>query len=218
MNRNIAYSIIAVFFLLLGGTSLRAQDYGKMISRDSYHTYWDFTFNGQTTSNLMNYQFTIYEKALVKIFIKDDGSLSKDPAQVFKYVGKNADGELVFHWDDTIYKRPSETIFMRDSGFLRTDSRDHSKYGYTRGFIPYPNGGGSYSNSYGNGGESNNSQQVTYVVCPACNGTGRDQGRIQYDTNGGSRYCSTCGTTGLAHQHIYGRCGRCDGTGRVRQY
>ncbi|MBR4505706.1 MAG: hypothetical protein IKP21_02915 [Bacteroidales bacterium] len=70
----------------------------------------------------------------------------------------------------------------------------------------------NYNNPY------NNSTQPSYVTCPACGGSGRDQGRIQWYTNGGSRYCATCGTTGLAHDHIYGQCGRCSGTGRVQQY
>ena len=89
----------------------------------------------------------------------------------------------------------------------------------------FPSSSYSSSGSYQGGGVSipnntynNNSNQPTYVVCPACYGTGHDQGRIQYNTNGGNRYCPTCGKTGLAHEQIYGRCGRCDGTGRVKQY
>ena len=81
----------------------------------------------------------------------------------------------------------------------------------------YQGGGVNIPNNTYNNNNYNTSQPI-YVVCPACNGTGRDQGRIQYNTNGGNRYCPTCGTTGLAHEHIYGRCGRCDGTGRVKQY
>ena len=87
-------------------------------------------------------------------------------------------------------------------------------YRFTKGYIKASSSNASnntYNNSY------NNSNQTTYVTCPACGGSGRDQGRIQWYTNGGSRYCATCGTSGLAHDHIYGQCGRCGGTGRVQQ-
>lgn len=193
------FSILTV--LLLAVVTSSAQNLGKLILSDFYHEQELFEFMGQRTVLESDLKIDVYENMM--LFFHLDGQKVKQ-ADFYRI---NDKGERVYH----IKAQSAEHFFT-----LKKNGAIDGSYGftYTRGLIGTTQSMDAVTtpdNEYIPG-------QPRYVVCPVCHGTGRDQGRIQYNTNGGQQYCPTCGTTSLAHDHIYSRCGRCDGTGTIKQH
>lgn len=210
MKRFIPFITLLLFVCF----SLPAQNTGKLLFSDYYHEIDRFEFYGTVSVTQRDFRIEIYENEIIFYYV-DSGNKSIRAKVAFVKI--NSDGDRVYIQDLGRLNEPYY-FYVKKDGSLSANKR----FSYTKGVKPSSQSSSSGSNqNYNiNNGNSynNNSNQPSYVVCPACNGTGRDQGRIQYNTNGGNRYCPTCGKTGLAHEHIYARCGRCDGTGRVKQY
>lgn len=204
--------IIFLIATTFGFTCL-AQNQGSLLSTEDY--FEQYYSNGVYVPD-RNIKVSFYQNAVsIQYYNKGTRDLV-GKILMFYYDHTEANGDKVYYNNPNAFLKTKVTI-ASDGSIKMTGST--FSFIATKGFrdIQSQNNVPSSGNGYYNGGYNNN-QQTTYVTCPACNGSGRDQGRIQWYTNGGSRYCATCGTTGLAHDHIYGQCGRCGGTGRVKQY
>ena len=205
--------VLTLFFCVTMGYACYGQNRGSLLSTEDY--FESFYSNGALVPD-RNIKVSFYQNAVeIQYYSKGTRNLSGKPL-VYFYDHTEANGDKVFYDNPNAWLK-TKLVIMSDGTIKRFSSAIN--FMATKGFrdISSRGGGQSVGSGYNNGGNNTYNNQPSYVTCPACGGRGQDQGRIQYYPDGGSRYCATCGTTGMAHDHFYGQCGRCGGTGRVAQ-
>ena len=153
--KNITRILAISALLLVGLLTANAQNYGKLLCQDAYHYYVDWGLGPM----MQNCEIKIYEKALITTFINENGSLTTDQRSIhtYNYIGNNGDGKRM-------YRLENETITVQSYDFLQTTGGHtaNAKWGFTRGFQPYPNSNATYQPSNNNNNNNNNSSD--YVL------------------------------------------------------